>query len=103
MGAFDWLSYREWSQLDNVESCETVGEDEKESCNHMPNQQVAHCFHPHILYDVIPAGTCIQIEYDVETVSVSFIQVTGTSTHNTQIQTPITMLMIKCSEEEVRK
>lgn len=53
MGAFDWVSYREWSQLDSMESCETVGNEEKESYNLRPDQQVAHCFHQNILGDVI--------------------------------------------------
>lgn len=51
MGAFDWVSYREWSQLDSVESCETVGEGDKESRNERPNQQVAPGFHQNILGD----------------------------------------------------
>lgn len=70
MGAFDWVSYREWSQLDSVESCETVGEEEKASCNITGrNQQVARCFHQNILGDVV------WIEYSVETISISYIQV----------------------------
>lgn len=53
MGAFDWGSYREWSQLDSVELCETVGEEEKESFNRRPIQQVAHGFCQNILGDII--------------------------------------------------
>ncbi len=53
MGAFDWVSYSEWSQLDSMESCEMVGAEEKESCNNRPNQQVARCFHQNILGDII--------------------------------------------------
>lgn len=45
----------------------------------------------------------MQTEYNVVTISVLFIKVTGTSAHNGDIQTPISMLMIKCSKEEVRK
>lgn len=45
----------------------------------------------------------MQTEYNVEATSISFIKTTGTLACDAHIQTPITMQMIKCSEEEVRK
>lgn len=45
MGVFEWVSYREWSQLDSVASWETAGEEVKESCNNTLNPQVVTAFH----------------------------------------------------------
>lgn len=79
MGVFDWASSREWSQLDRVESCETVGEEEKEPCNGGPNLQVARRFHHSILGDIAHK----RHRCGVENVSASFIQVTPSSAHDT--------------------
>lgn len=67
MGVFGWVSYREWSQLDSVESCETVGGEEQESCNSRSNQQVVLCFHQNVFGDI---DIHVRREYGVETMSI---------------------------------
>lgn len=76
MGLFKWVSYREWSQLDSVESWEMVIEEGKESCNNPSSQQVVLFFHQNILGDI--TNIHIQKEYGVETMPVWFV-------HDTQI------------------
>lgn len=70
MGVFGWLSYREWSQLDSVESCETVGEEEQEACNNRSKQQVVLCFHQNVFGDI---NIHVRREYGVETMYICFV------------------------------
>lgn len=52
MGVFEWVSYREWSQLDSVASWETAGVEVKESCSNMSKPQVVAAFRRYILGDI---------------------------------------------------
>lgn len=90
MGAFDWVSYREWSRLDSVESCGTVGEEEEGSQAGSTGGSLLSPKHM--------SGGVASSKNDTR-----MGKVDGTSAHNAQIQTLIPTLMIKCSGEEGRK
>lgn len=69
MGLFEWVSYREWSQLDSVASWETAGEEVEESCNNALDPQVVTAFHRYILGDI---SIHAQREYGVDSTSICF-------------------------------